>query len=100
MLAGQPPGLIGSGSLRLPGVCGVDFQAPWLNGELLQDVEGQLCQSNLNLVQRATDIFAWQQFIALNWPASSIRRGEQDHVRPLDAAGPRVWETWTEASDI
>ncbi len=100
VLAGQPPGLIGSESLRLPGVCGVDLQAPRLNGELPQDVEGQLRQSNLNVVQRATDIFAWQQFIALNWPASSNRRGDPDHDRPLDATGPRVWETWMEASDV
>ncbi len=99
-LAGQPRGDRPSDPLQLPAVCGVRLQAPRLGWEFPQDVEGALRQPNRNVVQRATDLFAWQQFIALNWPASLTRRGEPDHDRPLQAEGPRVWETWMETSEV
>ena len=47
----------------------VDLAVEGLSVEHPPDVEGGLQQANLNTVQRATDIFAWQDFIALNWPA-------------------------------
>lgn len=99
-LAGQPRNGRGSEAAELPAVCGIRLQGPRLSWELPQDVEGGLRQPNLNVVQRATDLFAWQQFIALNWPASSTARGEPDPRRSLEADGPRVWESWMEASDV
>lgn len=37
--------------------------------------------------------FAWQQFVALNWPAST-QRGKPDCQRSIGASGPTVWETF------
>ncbi len=99
-LAGQAREVHRSEPLQLPVICGVRLRAPRISWELPKDVEGELRQSNRNVAQRATDLFAWQQFIALNWPASSTHRGEPDHGRLLQAEGPRVWETWMEASEV
>ena len=50
--------------------------------------------------------FAWQQFIALNWPARSGHPGEPDHDRRAASWGdpddrtPSVWETYKEAHEV
>ncbi len=53
-----------------------------------------------------TQCFAWQEFIALNWPVAPGRAGEPDHGRgpadfgrPGDPA-PLVWETFKEAHEV
>lgn len=39
--------------------------------------------------------FAWEEFIAMNWPGAAGKRGVADSAARLDAADrPRVWETW------
>jgi hypothetical protein len=38
-------------------------------------------------------IFAWRQFIALNWPVSESRRGVPASGRLDDGSATRVWET-------
>lgn len=55
---------------------------------------------NYNVMQRSADIFSWQEFIALNWPALPDQRGEPDPGKQIDAAGPRVWETWKEEYEV
>lgn len=100
VLAGQSRNAQPWKAPELSAVCGVRLQAPRLSWELPEDVEGGLRQPNRNVVQRATDLFAWQQFIALNWPAAPAARGEPDPGRSLEAEGPRVWETWLEASEV
>jgi cytochrome c len=55
---------------------------------------------NFNTLQRDADIFSWQGFIALNWPALAGRRGEPDANKPINAPGPRVWETWKEEYEV
>lgn len=55
---------------------------------------------NYNVMQRSADIFSWQEFIALNWPALSGQRGEPDSSKQISAAGPRVWETWKEEYEV
>jgi hypothetical protein len=43
--------------------------------------------------QRLFDIFAWQAFIALNWPAKAD--GSADRSKNMsDNASPRVWMSW------
>jgi hypothetical protein len=69
---------------------------PRLSCAVPKDVQGGLSQANNNTVQRASDIFSWQQFIALNWPAAAGKRGEPAAHQPIGASGPRVWETWKE----
>lgn len=63
------------------------------------DVEGALKQGNFNVVQRAVDLFAWQGFLAINWPAGAVR-GEPNHQADFSQGGPRVWETWKEAYEV
>lgn len=55
---------------------------------------------NYNVMQRSADIFSWQEFIALNWPALQGQRGQPDSSKQIDAAGPRVWETWKEEYEV
>jgi hypothetical protein len=40
-----------------------------------------------------TDAYAWQLFVALNWPAD-IRAKTADPTKKLGDLGPAVWETW------
>ncbi|MBP8283788.1 MAG: hypothetical protein KAX46_07720, partial [Chromatiaceae bacterium] len=64
------------------------------------DVEGELTQPNFNSRQRAADLYAWQQFIALHWPAAATHPGQPDPAKRLDASGPRVWETWHDVGTL
>ena len=64
------------------------------------DVEGQLAQANFNTRQRAANLYAWQQFIALHWPAAATHPGQPDPAKRLDASGPRVWETWRDVGTL
>src|SRR5580658_6557083 len=51
--------------------------------------------------QRGANIFSWEEFFALNWPAKPGQRGVPDESRPFsDPAGPRVWETWKESFEV
>jgi len=88
-----------SRSIALPAVCGATLQTPSISWETFEDVEGGLRQKNDAVIQRASDIFSWQDFIALNWPASA-ERGLPAKDKPLHADGPRVWETWMAPSDV
>ncbi len=73
---------------------------PQISCYLPSDVDGALQQPNLNVRQRAADIFSWQDFLALHWPASADHRGQPDPYKPISAPGPRVWETWKEAYEV
>jgi len=55
---------------------------------------------NFNTLQRAADIFSWQEFIALNWPADAVRRGQPAATKKINDPGPRVWETWKEEYEV
>lgn len=88
-----------SRTIALPAVCGVTLQTPSVSWETFEDVEGGLRQKNDAVIQRASDIFSWQDFIALNWPASA-ERGIPAKDKPLHADGPRVWETWMAPSEV
>jgi cytochrome c len=51
--------------------------------------------------QRSANIFSWEEFFALNWPAKPGQRGVPDESRPFnDRAGARVWETWKESYEV
>ena len=76
------------------------LEPPQLSCHQPVDVEGRLAQPNLNTVQRAVDLYAWQQLIALNWPADPARPGEPATGKTLEARGPRVWETWRDVDTV
>jgi hypothetical protein len=55
-----------------------------------------IAAGNLPAAQRLFDIFAWQSFLALNWPATSD--GQPDTGKTLaDATATRVWEFFVDA---
>lgn len=55
---------------------------------------------NFNVRQRSANVFSWQEFIALNWPAKEHERGMPDWHKHIGDAGPRVWETWKEEYEV
>lgn len=55
------------------------------------------------LEQVTANEFAWQSFIAVNWPAATgegTERGKPDTQRPFGAPGPVVWETYKNVMDV
>jgi cytochrome c len=56
--------------------------------------------TDLNVRQRSADVFSWQEFIALNWPAVAGRAGQPDPSRSMAGQGTRVWETWKEEFEV
>jgi cytochrome c len=86
--------------IDLPVICDTPLKVPRVTWQMPADVEGGLKQKNLNVVQRATDLFAWQEFLALNWPAAKGARGVPDRDLTITSPGPRVWETWKETSEV
>lgn len=87
-------------AVPLPEVCGAKLRDPEISCALPADVQGGLRQANFNVRQRASDLFSWQVFIALDWPARPKERGVADPTLPITAPGPRVWETWKETSEV
>jgi hypothetical protein len=56
-------------------------------------------EANIPAAQRWFDIFAWQSFLALNWPARSD--GQPDNALNLsDSKTPRVWEYYVDAGEV
>ncbi len=49
--------------------------------------------------QGGADIFAWNSFVALNWPADPATCAA-DTRQSISAPGPRVWETYALDSDV
>ena len=86
--------------IRLPDICGVKLAPLRPNGEIPNDVELGLTQANLSVVQRAANLFSWQEFLSINLPAKAGARGEADTQRSISAACPRVWETWKETHEV
>ncbi len=82
----------------LPPVCGVAVPNPRIACVVPKDAPS--INANYNVTQHAFDIFSWEEFIALNWPALPAHRGQPDKTQPISAPGPRVWETWKETSEV
>lgn len=87
-------------AVPLPQVCGAKLRDPQISCSVPADVEGGLRQANYSVRQRAADLFSWEVFIALDWPARNGRRGVPDPTVPITAPGPRVWETWKASSEV
>jgi len=50
--------------------------------------------------QGDVDVFSWNSFIALNWPANTSTCGPNTGTSILTGKGPVVWETFPEDADI
>ncbi len=44
--------------------------------------------------------FAWQSFVAVNWPAMANVRGVPDTTKTIGQAGEVVWNTWKATEEI
>jgi len=87
-------------AVNLPPVCGVELAAPAVSCAVPSDMQPGGGSPPFYLIQRAANIFSWQAFMALQWPASKTERGQPDITAKLGASGPTVWETWREASEV
>lgn len=72
---------------------GADPTPPTLTWELSADVPGALSDDSVRL-------YAWQSFIALNWPADVSKPGSPDKTKKLGDVGPVVWQTYRAARDV
>lgn len=55
--------------------------------------------ANIPAAQRWFDIYAWQAFVALNWPA--LPDGQPNNKLTLaDSSAPRVWEFYVDAGQV
>ncbi|NTX16050.1 hypothetical protein HUA76_35295 [Myxococcus sp. CA056] len=50
--------------------------------------------------QSDVDVYSWNTFIALNWPATTSACAPNTQVSILTGQGPTVWETYPEDTDI
>ena len=50
--------------------------------------------------QEDVNAFAWQSFVALNWPALAGSRGSPDPDKIIGQPGAVVWETWKTPGEI
>src|SRR4051794_14139885 len=46
------------------------------------------------------DDYSWRAFIAVVWPGLKDRQGVPDAAKPLDASGPRVFETYKSLAEV
>ncbi|HPG63128.1 MAG TPA: c-type cytochrome [Casimicrobium sp.] len=81
-------------------LCGRPLAPPQISCAVPTDTQISLSAFPRYSVQRATNIFSWQAFVGLHWPASKTERGVPDAAVKLGAPGPTVWETWRETSEI
>lgn len=73
---------------------------PVLSWKVPADVAGGLQGNDFDKIQAAVNLFTWETFIAINWPALPNYAGVPDSSKTIAATGPRVWETWKEASEV
>ena len=55
---------------------------------------------NLESLQHDFDVFSWQSFVALNWPANPDGTPNNNLVIGQQPGGPVVWQSWKESRDI
>ena len=54
----------------------------------------------MNASQADAVTFAWQSFVALNWPVLATARGIPDTSRRIGQPGPVVWHTWKQIEEV
>lgn len=54
----------------------------------------------LESLQHDFDVFSWQSFVALNWPATANGTADTSKVIGQEPHGPVVWQSWKESRDI
>lgn len=54
----------------------------------------------LESLQHDFDVFSWQSFIALNWPANDDGTPKDSITFGADQSGPTVWQSWKSSREI
>jgi cytochrome c len=66
----------------------------------LPDDVNNLQNPDVQVAQHQTNLFAWQEFMAVNWPAKAGERGVPDLEQSISSPDDRVWETWKRESEV
>jgi hypothetical protein len=61
---------------------------------------GSTVPADFSPTQSAAVTFAWQSFVALNWPALAQARGAPDPSKTIGQPGAVVWNTWKAPEEI
>lgn len=64
------------------------------------DLPADISTGAQNATLEDAAVFAWHEFIALNWPALESARDTPNPGGVFDGAGPVVWETFRHKSEI
>lgn len=67
---------------------------------LLPACQPPLVAPKTSASQADFDVYSWQTFIALNWPASSTERGQPDCSKSISDSGLRVWQTYKNPQQV
>nr|WP_300311499.1 hypothetical protein [Halomonas sp.] len=73
---------------------------PTLNSTIPLEITSTKSPVTLESLQHDFDVFSWQSFIALNWPATADGQPNNDMVIGQDPGGPVVWQSWRESRSI
>lgn len=86
--------------VAVPAIGGAATPAPVVS--VTPDVPSDIPGGARNASLQAASLFAWQEFIALNWPAKAGQRDAPDLAQKFGAAtsGPLVWHTYRSKSEI
>lgn len=91
--------LAGLGTLVWLATASLGQQAPVISFNVPTDanISNSTTQGQL---QADFDLFSWQSFVALNWPADPQQRGFPNTAAFIGDPGPVVWETFNEKYEV
>jgi len=87
---------------QTPGLTGAAFcdDVTALSPDRPQDVLFDPASVSVDIVQRMFDCYAWETFVALNWPVKADERGVPDTTKSISDGGDRVWETYKQVYEV
>lgn len=77
-----------------------DPSLPALSSNIPLEITVTESEVTLESLQHDFDVFSWQSFIALNWPANPDGTPNNNLVIGQDPSGPVVWQSWRESRSI
>src|SRR5262245_37888370 len=92
--------LAGLGSLVWLAAVSRGQQTPVISFNVPTDVSVSSTSPTQGQLQADFDLFSWQSFVALNWPADPQQRGFPNTAASIGGPGPVVWETFNEKYEV
>jgi hypothetical protein len=98
----SPSGKTACGTVPIASPTGLGDAPVVLGWAIPPDMSVDPADLNVDAARRMVDRFAWESFVALNWPASSICRGTPftDLTVADDWTSNRVWETFKASYEL